>query len=105
MQTVTEHSNRSALVLRVEGENTLQQLLLEKSVIISATLIFFFLYELMCQIYIFFVNPSFISLKEKCCFALVEIYFHLISMGTVCWWGKVDNRIGQMNGKHKCAYQ
>lgn len=40
----------------------------------------------MSNIY-FFVNLSFlIALKERCYFALVEIYFHLISVGVRLQW-------------------
>lgn len=40
---------------------------------------------ILCVKYIFFVNLCvLIALKERCYFALVEIYFHLISMGAIC---------------------
>lgn len=43
----------------------------------------------MLNIYIYFINLCFlIALKERSYFALVEIYFHLISMRAVCNGGR-----------------
>lgn len=43
----------------------------------------------MLNIYIYFINLCFlIALKERSYFALVEIYFHLISMRAVCSGGR-----------------
>lgn len=43
--------------------------------------------------YIYFINLCFlIALKERSYFALVEIYFHLISMRAVCYGGREEYR-------------